>query len=53
MEKIIFTQEKETKNTIRYQEVSDAPAIGSLYLQKFAWVNLGKPAQITITIDTK
>jgi hypothetical protein len=39
---LTFTFEKETKNTIRYQEQTDGkpPAIGSLYVQKWA---LGNP----------
>ena len=47
-----FTYEKETKNTIRYQEeLGDADiAIGSLYLQKEA---LGKPVpkKLKVTIE--
>jgi len=48
---IIFTFEKETKNTIRYQEQTDGkpPVVGSLYVQKWA---LGTPVpealQVTI-----
>ena len=48
---LTFTLERETKNTIRYQEDADGkpPAIGTLYIQK--WV-LGKepPEKLTITI---
>jgi hypothetical protein len=46
---LIFTLEKETKNTIRYQEETDGkpPAVGTLYLQK--WL-LGKEAPKTLSV---
>jgi hypothetical protein len=48
---LTFTLERETKNTIRYQEDADGkpPAIGTLYVQK--WL-LGKepPKSLTVTI---
>jgi hypothetical protein len=48
---LTFTLERETKNTIRYQEDAHGkpPAIGTLYVQK--WL-LGKepPEKLTITI---
>jgi hypothetical protein len=48
---LTFTLERETKNTIRYQEDTDGkpPAIGTLYVQK--WL-LGKepPQRLTITL---
>jgi hypothetical protein len=46
---LTFTLERETKNTIRYQEDADGkpPAIGTLYVQK--WL-LGKEAPKTLTI---
>jgi len=50
-QKITFTMERETKNTIRYQEDSNGnpPAIGTLYLQK--WL-LGDrpPKKLTVTV---
>jgi hypothetical protein len=49
---LIFTLERETKNTIRYQEDADGkpPAIGTLYVQK--WL-LGKepPKTLTTTLE--
>ena len=49
---LTFTLEKETKNTIRYQEETNGkpPAVGTLYLQK--WL-LGKepPKTLTVTIQ--
>ncbi len=38
---IKFVYEKETKNTLRFKEDSDAPAIGTLYVQKLALTMLG------------
>ncbi len=50
--KITFTLERETKNTIRYQEETDGnpPAIGTLYLQK--WM-LGEtpPVKLQVTVS--
>ena len=50
-QKITFTLERETKNTIRYQEDSNGkpPAIGTLYLQK--WL-LGEkpPTKLQVTV---
>lgn len=46
---LTFTVERETKNTLRYQENTDGkpPAIGSLYVQK--WL-LGEPPPRTLTV---
>ena len=49
--KVNFKKEKETKNTVRYQEVVEEgkpPVIGTLYLQK--WF-AGDSAELTITIE--
>lgn len=54
---LYFEQEKETKNTVRFQELeSDEHPIlvGTLYLQKFACKQLGGgaiPGKITVTIN--
>ena len=49
---ISFARERETKNTIRYQEESNGnpPAIGTLYLQK--WL-LGEtpPVKLQVTVS--
>ncbi len=49
---LTFTLEKETKNTIRYQEQTEGkpPAVGTLYVQK--WL-LGKtpPKVLQITVQ--
>ena len=47
-----FAKEKETKNTVRYQEVPSDGAdtvIGPLYIQKSA-LGAGIPPEITMTI---
>lgn len=47
-----FVREKETKNTIRFQEEvgENPPIIGTLYVQKFAVNKLGNPNKLTVTI---
>ncbi len=50
-----FRRERETKNTIRFEEVEsesgDPPVIGSLYLQKWAVKRLGDPQKLKVTVD--
>ena len=49
---LVFTIEKETKNTVRYQEKPDPgmPAIiGTVYVQKWAFPG-DVPQEITLTI---
>mgnify|MGYP003411044826 CR=1 FL=1 len=41
MVKLEFEFERETKNTIRFAEVSDEPVIGTLYIQKDAIDGIG------------
>lgn len=52
---VTLTKEKETKNTVRFQETSIAAGepevVGSLYVQKWAWTRLGSPETITVTVD--
>ena len=51
--------ERETKNTVRFQEDEDgqpeghpgANVVGILYVQKFAWAALGKPEHISVEIS--
>jgi hypothetical protein len=48
-----FEREKETKNTVRYAEVPEGgqpPAIGTLYVQKWA-VPEGGEERLTVTLD--
>jgi len=46
---IEFTVERETKNTVRYEEQTDGqpPAVGTLYVQKWA---LGSPVPPTLKV---
>lgn len=46
-----FTLERETKNTIRYQEETEGkpPAIGTLYVQKWL-LGTEPPKKLTVTI---
>ena len=51
-QELTFAKEKETKNTVRYQEVPSegaAAVIGPLYIQKSA-LGAGVPPEITMTI---
>jgi len=56
---IHLTFERETKNTVRFAEDEDgqpeshpgAPVIGTLYVQKFAWAQLGKPEHLAVSIE--
>ena len=58
MMKLLFQPERTTKNTIRFQEKTeaalDAPAIGTLYVQKTALKELGyqegKTLQLTLEV---
>jgi hypothetical protein len=50
---LTFEREKETKNTIRFQEVGEADdpkVIGPLYVQKWALKELGNPDSLTVTV---
>ncbi len=50
---VTFEYEKETKNSVRYQEVPEegkAPVMGSLYVQK--WF-AGNTKSLQITIEKK
>ena len=52
--KLVFVKEKETKNTIRYQEVKENGniVIGPLYIQKsFLPDKIPENIKITINID--
>ncbi len=48
-----FTPAKETKNTVKYDEIVDdkPPIIGSLYLQKYIVKQLGNPDELTVTVS--
>ena len=53
MLELTFERERETKNTVRYEErVTDAPpVVGTLYLQKYALNRLGNPDCLRVTIE--
>jgi hypothetical protein len=53
MLELSFERERETKNTVRYEEqVTDAPpVVGTLYLQKYALNRLGNPECLRVTIE--
>jgi IS4 transposase len=50
---LVFEREKETKNTVRFQEIPDKgqpPRVGTLYVQKWA---VGNAAKLTVTITVE
>ena len=50
----VFEMEKETKNTIRYQEQSaegQPPVIGTIYIQK--WAMKGIPKTVKVTLEAE
>lgn len=50
---VTFERERETKNTVRYAEVTEdgAPThVGTLYLQKHATHAMGNPENVRVTI---
>jgi hypothetical protein len=50
---LVFVMERETKNTVRYQEeaIGKPPVVGTLYVQRWA---LGQPLpqRVSVTIET-
>lgn len=47
---LTFKQEKETKNTVRYQEQGEDVVIGPLYVQKSA-LGENPPAELSVSIE--
>ncbi len=49
---IEFKIEKETKNTVRYEEAAEGqpPAVGTLYVQKWA-LGTPAPARLKMTLE--
>ena len=50
----VFVLEKETKNTKRFSEEpsqSGPPIVNTLYVQKWALINLGNPEKLRVTIE--
>lgn len=48
---VAFTKDQETKNTIRYQEDSDNPKVGTFYLKKGAAASLDNPETLKVTVE--
>lgn len=52
---VTLKQARETKNTVRFEEVEDPagnpPAIGTLYVQKHIVRRLGNPETIQVTVS--
>ena len=52
---ITFKRERETKNTVRYEEEAsesgEPPVVGTLYLQKWALKRLGDPEIIRVVVE--
>jgi len=53
MLELSFERERETKNTVRYEEqvTDEPPVVGTLYLQKYALNRLGNPDRLRVTVD--
>jgi len=52
--KVSFTKERETKNTVRFEEEPREGAstvIGTLYVQKQALLELGSPSRLNVVIE--
>ena len=51
---ITFKVRNETKGTARFEEVLEPgdlePVVGTLYVKKPAWVRLGSPDVVTVTV---
>jgi len=51
---LTFETERPTKNTVRFEEVTEddgASAVGTLYVQKWALRDIGRPERIKVTIE--
>jgi len=48
-----FEKERETKGAVRYQEVSDSPAVGTLYIRKDHLKELGLDGAEVIEVEIK
>ncbi len=46
-----FEFEKATKNTNRFQECSEEPVVGTLYVKKSAMAELGNPEVLVVKIE--
>ena len=54
---IHLRKERETKNTIRFEELENEegnpPLIGTLYVQKWALKRLGNPEKVTLRLEAE
>ena len=52
---IRLRKERETKNTIRFEEMENEegnpPLVGTLYVQKWALKGLGDPERLTLRVE--
>ena len=53
MLEVTFDKDRETKNTVRFEERAgeDPPMVGTLYLQRWALRRLGDPTVLRVQID--
>lgn len=51
--KVKFIKVKDTKNTIRFQEDSENPAIGTLYIPKKTLMEIKYKDGDTVTVELK
>jgi hypothetical protein len=51
-QELVFEEEKETKNTVRYAEKSEGtpPVVGTIYVQKWALAG-GIPKKVKVTLE--
>lgn len=53
-ETITFKAQKETKNTVKFEEQGHKNLVGTLYVQKHTFRDLESlPQEITVTIEAK
>lgn len=52
--RLVFTSERETKNTVRFKEeaADGEEKVGTLYVRKDTVAELGAPTRLVVTIDS-
>ncbi len=45
-----FAKDRETKNTIRFEEQAEEPIVGTLYVKKTALETISNPDTVTVTV---
>jgi hypothetical protein len=48
---VVFTKNKETKNTHRFEAPESGVVTGSLYIQKSKLAEVGNPSELTVTVS--